>query len=161
MIALITRIVGDRALAEDLAQESFIKAYRNLSAFDTTRRLSSWLLRIAHNTAVDRLRRSQPAMLSLDAPASDPQRVTGEPASPLTPDPVEREALRRALNDAIAQLRTEYRVAVTLRYDEGLSFDEIAQVMSVPEATARSHVHRARKELAAILRDQGWDQARL
>lgn len=157
MIALIARIVGDRALAEDLAQESFIKAYRNLAAFDTTRRLSSWLFRIAHNTAVDRLRRSQPAMFSLDAPAPNAERGNYERASSPTTDPVEREALRRALNGAIAQLRREYREAVTLRYDEGLSFEEIAQVMSIPEATARSHVHRARKELAAILRAQGWE----
>ncbi len=159
MIALIARMVGDRALAEDLAQDSFIKAYRNLAAFDTRRRLSSWLFRIAHNTAVDRLRRSRPATISIDAPAGESEHAAYEPVAPAAADPLERDALRRALDDAVAQLRTEYRVAVTLRYDEGLPFEEIAQVMSVPEATARSHVHRARKELAAILRAQGWEHS--
>ena len=61
IISLIARMTGDRGLAEDLAQETFVKAFRNLAAFDTTRRLSSWLFRIAHNTAIDAMRRARPA----------------------------------------------------------------------------------------------------
>ena len=56
MVSLIARMTGDRAQAEDLAQEAFVKAFRSLAAFDTTRRLSSWLFRIAHNTAIDAMR---------------------------------------------------------------------------------------------------------
>lgn len=96
-------------------------------------------------------------MVSFDAPTSEAERVRYEAATMPTADAVERESLRRALDEAISQLRTDYRVAVTLRYDEGLSFEEIAQVMGIPETTARSHVHRARKELASILRAQGWE----
>ena len=59
IIALIARMTGDWALAEDLAQETFVKAFRSLAAFDTTRRLSSWLFRIAHNTAIDAMRRNR------------------------------------------------------------------------------------------------------
>lgn len=153
MIGLIARITGDRSLAEDLAQDAFLKAFRNLAAFDTTRRLSSWLFRIAHNTAIDSLRRTRPRTVSLEAPDESPM----DPPAPAAPDPVEREALGQALERAMAALRAEYRAAVTLRYEEGLSFDEIAHVMSIPEATARSHVHRARKELAAVLRAEGWE----
>ena len=61
VISLIVRMVGDRGVAEELAQESFVKAFRNLRGFDVTRRLSSWLFRIAHNTALDWLRRARPA----------------------------------------------------------------------------------------------------
>jgi RNA polymerase sigma-70 factor (ECF subfamily) len=154
---LIARITGDRSAAEDLAQDAFLKAYRNLAAFDTKRRLSSWLFRIAHNTAIDSLRRARPRTLSLDAPAFAAGEPIHDPPAPAAPDPVEREALGNALERALATLRTEYRAAVTLRYEEGLSFDEIAHVMSIPETTARSHVHRARKELAAVLRAEGWD----
>ena len=153
---MIARITGDRSAAEDLAQDAFLKAYRNLAAFDTKRRLSSWLFRIAHNTAIDSLRRARPRTLSLDAPAFATGQPIHDPPAPPAPDPVEREALGNALERALATLRTEYRAAVTLRYEEGLSFDEIAHVMSIPEATARSHVHRARKELAAVLRAEGW-----
>ena len=154
VIGLIARITGDRALAEDLAQDAFLKAYRNLSAFDTKRRLSSWLFRIAHNTAIDSLRRARTRTLNLEAPVAADEVL--DPPAPPVPDPVERQALGEALERALAGLRTEYRAAITLRYEEGLSFDEIAHVMSIPEATARSHVHRARKELAAVLSAEGW-----
>ena len=155
MISLIARITGDRAQAEDLAQETFVKAFRNLAAFDTTRRLSSWLFRIAHNTAIDAMRRSRPRA-SIDAERSASAAGSGEPAAPPGPDPVERQQLGRALEAALAGLRSDQRAAIVLRYENGLSFDEIGSVLGVPEATARSHVHRARKELARLLTASGW-----
>jgi RNA polymerase sigma-70 factor (ECF subfamily) len=148
IISLITRMTRDRALAEDLAQETFVKAFRSLAAFDTTRRLSSWLFRIAHNTALDALRRSNRPVNRGEA--------ADDPAAPSEPDPVERQALGRALEAALAGLRPEHRAAIVLRYEEGLSFDEIGNVLGVPEVTARSHVHRARKELARRLTASGW-----
>ena len=155
VISVIVRMTGDRLLAEDLAQETFVKAYRNLAAFDTTRRLSSWLFRIAHNTAIDALRRSQPPVISLDAPRGSSDAAQ-EPAAPPAPDPVERADLARAIEAALSQLRPDYRAAVSLRYDENLSFEEIGQILRIPEATARSHVHRARRELSELLRAAKW-----
>jgi RNA polymerase sigma-70 factor (ECF subfamily) len=67
---------------------------------------------------------------------------------------------RQALQNAMATLRPDQREAVVLRYEEGLSFDEIGQVLGIPEVTARSHVHRARKELARLLTDAGWQPSR-
>jgi RNA polymerase sigma-70 factor (ECF subfamily) len=147
---------GDRATAEDLAQETFVKAYLKLAAFDATRRLSSWLFRIAHNTAVDALRRARVTLVSVDDPAADPEILGHLPTPPTPADPVEAEALGRALEHALKSLRYEYRVAVTLRYEEGLPFEEIAQVLDVPEVTARSFVHRARKQMAELLAAGGW-----
>ena len=66
-----------------------------------------------------------------------------------------REALGQALEAALAQLRPDYSAAIMLRYEEGLAFDEIGIVLGVPEVTARSHVHRARKELAQLLTASG------
>jgi RNA polymerase sigma-70 factor (ECF subfamily) len=146
----------DPALAEDLAQESFVKAFRSLSAFDTTRRLSSWLFRIAHNTALDAMRRSR-SSATADA---DADRTREDPPAPAVPDPVEQRALGAALQSALAQLRLEHRVATVLRYEEGLSFEEIGVVMGVPAATARSHVHRARKALVRLLTESGWARPR-
>jgi RNA polymerase sigma-70 factor (ECF subfamily) len=60
----------------------------------------------------------------------------------------------------MGELRPEYRAAISLRYDEGLSFDDIGHVMGIPEATARTYVHRARKELARRLTDAGWSPDR-
>jgi RNA polymerase sigma-70 factor (ECF subfamily) len=145
----------DRALAEDLAQETFVKAFRSLAAFDTTRRLSSWLFRIAHNTALDVLRRQRPSA-SIDALSSRPGDASNFRGAPPSPDPAEQAALGLALQAALDRLRPEYRAAMALRYDEALSFEEIGAVLGVPEATARSHVHRARKEMAALLTASGW-----
>ena len=158
VISLIVRMVGDHGVAEELAQESFVKAFRNLRSFDVTRRLSSWLFRIAHNTALDWLRRSRPEVVSLDDPEEDGSR--GALAAAVTPaaDPVEREALGHALEAAMRTLRPSHRAAVALRYEQDLSFEEIGQVLGVPEVTARSYVHRARKALAQELTD--WQPAR-
>ena len=152
VISLIARFTGDRTTAEDLAQETFVKAYRSLAAFDATRRLSSWLFRIAHTTADDAMRRRRTPAVSLDAVAAS----DGEPAARDAADPVEQKALGRALEGALAQLRPDFRAAVLLRYEEGLSFDEIGHILGIPETTARSHVHRARKELAHHLSQAGW-----
>jgi RNA polymerase sigma-70 factor, ECF subfamily len=156
VVSLIARMTRDPALAEDLAQDTFVKAFRSLAAFDTTRRLSSWLFRIAHNTALDAMRRSRSSASTVD-PADPPRE--GPPA-PALPDPVEQRALGAALQRALAQVRLEHRVATVLRYEEGLSFEEIGHVMGVPAATARSHVHRARKELVRLLTESGWARPR-
>jgi RNA polymerase sigma-70 factor (ECF subfamily) len=156
VIRLIARLTGDFAQAEDLAQDTFVKAFRNLAAFDTTRRLSSWLFRIAHNTALDALRRRRPATVQLGAPTGAVGHAA-EPAAPPQADPLERRALGQALEAALAALRPDHRVAFSLRYEEGLSFDEIGHVLNIPETTARSHVHRARKELSRRLTEAGWE----
>src|SRR5439155_19721199 len=127
-----------RALAEDLAQETFVKAFRSLAAFDTTRPFSSWLFRIAHNTAIDTMRRSRPPPASIDATHIASAAGSHEPVTPPVPDPVERLELGRALQAALAELRSDQRAAIVLRYESGLSFDEIGTILGVPEVTARS-----------------------
>jgi RNA polymerase sigma-70 factor, ECF subfamily len=158
VISLISKVLGergDRASAEDLAQETFVKAYLKLAAFDTTRRFSSWLFRIAHNTAIDAMRRSRAAVVVSDDPAQIEALSDRSPADAL-PDPLETAALGRALDEALNALRPEHRAAIMLRYEEGLPFEDIAHVLGVPETTARSFVHRARKQLAARLALSGW-----
>jgi RNA polymerase sigma-70 factor, ECF subfamily len=154
VISLIARMTGDRPLAEDLAQDTFVKAFRNLRLFDPTRRLSSWLFRIAHNTTLDALRRQKPKLVELEAVRD------GEPIAAAAPDAVEQAALGAALNRALLALRPAYRAAIALRYDQELSFDEIAHILGVPEVTARTYVHRARKELARSLAAIGWTPSR-
>ena len=158
VISLIVRMTGDRARAEDLAQETFVKAFRSLKSFDSTRRLSSWLFRIAHNTTLDALRRLKPEVVELEGLSEgDPRR---DPAAPAAPDPLEQAALGAALNRSLLSLRPDYRAAIALRYDQQLPFDEIGRILGVPEVTARTYVHRARKELARSLAALGWAPSR-
>jgi RNA polymerase sigma-70 factor (ECF subfamily) len=148
VVNLVSRIVHDPALAEDLAQETFLKAFRSLATFDPGRRLSSWLFRIAHNTALDALRRARADVVSIAESA--------EPVVPPAPDPVEEAALGRALDAALGGLRPEFRAALVLRYQDGCSYDEIGDAMGIPIGTAKTYVHRARRLIAASLAAAGW-----
>ena len=151
------RMVQDRALAEDLAQEGFARAFQNLSSFDQQRRFLTWFLQILHNLTIDYLRRKRPLTVSLDAMEEAGHPVTA--ATPPADSPAaqaEQLALAAAMDAALARIRPEYREAVVLQYREDLSLQEIADVMNVPIGTVKTYLHRARKELAAILSAQGW-----
>ncbi|MGH9330839.1 MAG: RNA polymerase sigma factor [Vicinamibacterales bacterium] len=149
--SLIARMVRDPALAEDLAQDTFLKAFRNLAGFDSTRKFSSWLFRIAHHTAIDAIRRRGHGALELEGRETSP-----DPPVPPPPDPVEEAALGQALDAALGRLRPDYRMAVLLRYQEGCSYAEVAESMAIPEGTAKTYVHRGRKLLAEALERAGW-----
>jgi len=140
--------VRDPALAEDVAQEAFLKAFRNLATFDASRRFSSWMFRIAHNAALDALRRSK----------ADPVKAAEvvDPPMLAAADPIQIEALGEALDAALDALRPEWRTAIVLRYQEGCSYEEIAEALGIPENTAKTFVHRARKRMADVLTAAGW-----
>jgi RNA polymerase sigma-70 factor (ECF subfamily) len=158
--SLIVRMVQDPSLAEDLAQEVFVKAYRRLDSYDPERKLSSWLFKIAHNTTIDHLRRGAPETVPLEAEKDDeragwasvlPDESVESPAAG-----AERKDLGRALEKAIATLRPEYREAVLMFYSEGASYQEICEVTGLPMGTVKTNLHRARKQLAQEMTAMGW-----
>jgi RNA polymerase sigma-70 factor (ECF subfamily) len=157
---LILRMVRDRTLAEDLAQDAFVKAFGKLGTYDPGRKLSSWLFKIAHNTAIDHLRRRDLETVSLDAPVGDdpdaaPRVIEDETGE--TPDgAAERSDLSRALTRAVARLRPEYRQVILLRFQAGLEYAEIVEETGFPLGTVKTYIHRARKELSGLLSDAGW-----
>jgi len=158
---LVLRMVRDRSLAEDLSQEAFLKAFDRLASFDPERKLSSWLFKIAHNTVIDHLRRREVETSSLDEPfgdESDGPAWTIEDPSAETPEAAaERADLSRALTRAVGRLRPEYRQVVLLRYQAGLEYAEIADATGFPLGTVKTYIHRARKELAGLLSESGWE----
>lgn len=159
VFSLLVRMLRDPALAEDLAQDVFVKAFRRLAQYDRGRQLSSWLFKIAHNTGVDHLRRREVETVSLAPPEGedgDHRAMLADPDAESPAAAAERADLARALERAIARLRVEYRELVTLRYQEGLSYQEIVEVTGQPLGTVKTHLHRARKELAGILSALGW-----
>lgn len=154
VFSLIYRLVRDRERAEDLAQDTFIKVLNHLERYDPTYKFSSWIFKIAHNTALDHLRRKNPVTLSLDG--SPHARTAAEvEATTLTPasgdeNPEEYTAskeLGEEIERAIGLLRPEYRTAIVLCHVEGRPYEEIAQIMDVPLGTVKTFIHRARKEL--------------
>lgn len=161
---LLLRIVRRPETAEDLAQEAFLKAYRALGRFDPERKFSSWLFKIAHNSALDALRREGHPLLSLDAPLADGDDPPELPADPKAENPFARAAgrdLGRALDSALRGLRPQYREILLLRFVEELSYEEIAEVLEVPLGTVKIHLFRARRDLARALAGLGWDPAEL
>ena len=158
--ALVVRMVHDPSLAEDLAQEVFLKAFRSLAGFDPQRKFASWLFKIAHNTTIDQLRRraveTEPLETGGDDDRLDPLATVADPRAATPEAERQRTELGRALERAVAGLRPEYREAVLLRFQEGLAYEEIAEVLGVPLGTVKTHLHRARRELAERLRGMGW-----
>ena len=156
---LLVRMVRDPALAEDLAQETLIKAYRAIASFDRSRKFSSWLFKIAHNTAIDHLRRNRPSTVPLETPEGDrldPLALLAEPENRSPEARARGRDLAEALQDALMALRPDYREAVLLRFQQGLAYEEIADILELPLGTVKTHLHRARKQMAAALREAGW-----
>lgn len=159
VLSLIRRLVRNSAQAEDLAQEVFLKAFRALESFDQRRKFSSWLFKIAHNTAIDQLRRKEVVTVPLETPDRDqPDLVAILPDSGAeTPaGRAERRDLATAIEGAVASLKPLYREVVILRYQEGLAYEEIAEVTDLPLGTVKTHLFRARKAMVVHLEARGW-----
>lgn len=156
-VNVAARLVHDRAVAEELAQDAFVRAFARLATYDPERRFSAWFFRVLHNVAVDHLRRRRVDTVSLDALAADGYQGPAADAAETSPeDELERRRLAAALQNALGRLRPEYREVIVLRYQQGLTVDEIAGVLQLPDGTVKTFLHRARRELAAILSAAGW-----
>ena len=156
---LIGRMVRDADLVQDVAQESFIRAYRALPQFRGESAFYTWLYRIAVNTAKKALveRRRDPVVSEANlAPAEDGEetsRAENELTDGETPEAVlASKELAAAVNAAVDALSDDLRQAITLREIEGLSYEEISEVMNCPIGTVRSRIFRARESIAARLR---------
>jgi RNA polymerase sigma-70 factor (ECF subfamily) len=160
---VIVRVVRDHARAEELAQDTFVKAFRALHTYDVERRFATWLLTIAHNVAIDEVRKSTVETVpieSLSHGTDEAGRIFEIPdvkaASPAIL--AERIQLADALRAAISRLRPDYRELVSLRYEQELEYEDIAEITGLPMGTIKSSLHRARKELAQQLQGSGWER---
>ncbi|MBA4178360.1 MAG: RNA polymerase sigma factor RpoE [Leptothrix sp. (in: Bacteria)] len=156
---LIGRMVRDADLVQDIAQESFIRAYRALPQFRGDSAFYTWLYRIAVNTAKKALMdmKRDPLVLESSRGGGEEGEETSRAENELT-DGETPEALlaskeiAAAVNSAIEALSEDLRQAITLREIEGLSYEEIAEMMNCPIGTVRSRIFRAREAIAARLR---------
>ena len=157
IMSLISRYVKDADEVQDVAQEAFIKAYRALPGFRGESAFYTWLYRIAINTAknhlVARSRRPPGSDVDVDdaqyLEAGDALRDWETPENALF-----GEELRAKVNDALDALPDDLRTAVTLREFDGLSYEEIAEIMECPVGTVRSRIFRAREAIDKIVQQQ-------
>jgi RNA polymerase sigma-70 factor, ECF subfamily len=158
VFSLIFRMVRDRELAEDLAQDTFIKVLNHIDRYRPEFKLSSWLFKIANNVAIDHLRRRQLDTVSIDgsphAQSADAIEATSFDVvdqQETALDELEARELGTAIERAITGLRPEYRSCIMLRHVEGRSYEEIAATLDLPLGTVKTYIHRARHELRKSL----------
>lgn len=145
------RLAGDQATAQDLTQETYLRALRSFGTFTPGTNSRAWLLRIQYNLFCTQYRRGRRMPLVwLDEGEADPA-LDLPSAEPGPEEETVRELDREAVRRAIARLPEDFRMAVTLVDIHGLSCAEAATVLSVPRGTILSRLHRARRRLEAML----------
>lgn len=154
VFGLAWRMTGDAARAEDLAQDVFLRLWRKLGSFDTSRPLRPWLLRLARNVCLNALRKWQPSTVSIHAADEDRPALDPAAGGPSVPETAARRELAERIEHAIAELPEEYRTVVTLRHLEGMAYAEIADSLALPLGTVKVRLHRARERLRELLEGQ-------
>ncbi|MGQ9616418.1 MAG: RNA polymerase sigma factor [Spirochaetota bacterium] len=159
LYSLAFRMLGNNEEAEEAVQEILLKVYRSLGKFLLSRRFHPWLYTIAlnwlrsHLRRRGRRRRHEPLRFEDLGSREDIRGREKDPAEQLE----EREA-ERVAQKAIMGLRREYREVFILRHIEGLSTDEVAQILKLPEGTVKTYLYRARQELIKTLTEEGWGE---
>jgi RNA polymerase sigma-70 factor, ECF subfamily len=156
---LAYRMLGERGEAEDAAQETFLRAYAHLDRYDAERPFRTWLLSIASNHCIDRLRKRRLTWLSLEEPLPPHPALN---SSELEPEDavisIERGSdIQKMLNE----LPADYRAAVVLRYWYDMPYTEIAEVLHTTESAVKSRLFRARQTLAEKMTSNQGNPARV
>ena len=141
------RMLGEHGRAEDLTQDTFIRAHQRLNTFDIERPFGPWIRRIATNLCLNQLKHNQPELQPIDD-----ELTVSEPQQPLNPEKAPEQLERnQAIRHALLELPPHYQAVIELRHFQDMNLREIAAALDLPVNTAKSHLFRARKQLAKIL----------
>ena len=154
IFSFLYRIVQNPSDAEDLAQESFIKAFRNLASYDLAHPFITWLFKIAHNTAIDFMRAKKPQALSID---DDDNPIEVEDAGHSLEKVLDLTFQKKLIEKLLAAIPPLYREALILRHQEGLDYEKISQILQIPEGTVKIRLFRARDILKRKLEAMGFE----
>lgn len=148
------RILRNRQDAEDVAQETFIRAYRKLDTFDAKRPFKPWILRVGTNLCLNRIKRRKITEVSIDDEYQQLRlgRPDEHPEKALIQQ--ERTVL---IGKAMDKLPGHYRLVIELRHFQGMQYGEISEMINLPLNTVKSHLHRGRKLLAKLLKKTNYD----
>ncbi|HEY0324025.1 MAG TPA: sigma-70 family RNA polymerase sigma factor [Pyrinomonadaceae bacterium] len=154
--AYVYRMVGDYDSALDLTQEVFIKVYSSLERYRPEFKFSTWIYKIAHNASVDYLRRSASREQALTSEVDGEEREIAVMSRKLSPEQEYAMEERRAeIERVVRQLPAVYRELIILRHQHDLSYDEIAEVMSLPLGTVKNRLFRAREMMRQQFVERG------
>jgi len=142
----LNQTLGDEQLSDDLAQDTFIKAYVNITKFRGMSSFSTWLFRIAYNVHYDYVRSHRP---TCDADASEAvrQQATSGDAG-----------LKMDIYQALAMLKEDERTCITLQLIDGHPIDKISDITGIPQNTVKSHLKRGKEKLTNYLKENGYDR---
>lgn len=158
--AYVYRMVGDYDAALDLTQEVFIKVYNSLSRYRSEFKFSTWIYKIAHNAAIDHLRRYAVREQALASEFDGEPRIVSIESRRLTPEQEsEREERRSEIESVVDELSPAYRELIVLRHSHDLSYDEIAEVTGLPLGTVKNRLFRARDAMRELLLRRGITSA--
>jgi RNA polymerase sigma-70 factor (ECF subfamily) len=154
--AYVYRMVGDYDAALDLTQEVFIKVYNSLARYRSEFKFSTWIYKIAHNAAIDHLRRHSVRDLALTTGIDGERREVLIESRRLTPEQEsERKERRSEIESVVQLLPAAYRELIVLRHSQDLSYDEIADVTGLPLGTVKNRLFRAREAMRDHLLQRG------
>ena len=143
---LCYRMLGERTLAEDMAQEAFLRGYRRLETFDAARPFGPWIHRVAVNLCITQRQKRAPVLVSLQP------ELDSAPGSARPPEAyAESQEAARRVRRALLELSDIQRAVIELRHFQGLKYEEIADALNLPLNTVKSHLRRARQALAQRL----------
>ena len=142
----LNQTLGDEQLSDDLAQETFIRAYTNITKFRGMSGFSTWLFRIAYNVFYDEMRKRKPTD-DIDTPAMAGMTSDNGDAG-----------LKMDLYKALSLLKDEERTCITLQLIDGYPIDKISEITGIPENTVKSHLRRGKEKLTDYLKNNGYDR---
>jgi RNA polymerase sigma-70 factor, ECF subfamily len=152
VIGVALAIAHNQDDAFELAQETFVRAFENLSKFESRSSFSTWLYRIAANLAIDfRRREARHVVLRGEEAENEIRRIPSQQGDSY--GAARRSELSEKIRDALDQLTPEHRAVILLREVEGFSYDEISEVLNIPRGTVMSRLHYARSRLRGMLKD--------
>ena len=151
VLTFLTRLVRDRARAEELTQDVFVRIYNAADRYEAKAKFSTWIFGIAHNLGLNELARAHRRYERGDTPLED---LAADPA-PAADEKVEAEELRIRMERALAKLPDRQRAALLLRSEQGLAYEEIAGALDASVSSVKSLIHRARETLIAELGEEG------
>ncbi|MFN2576492.1 MAG: RNA polymerase sigma factor [Pyrinomonadaceae bacterium] len=158
--AYVYRMVGDYDAALDLTQEVFIKVYNSLARYRFEFKFSTWIYKIAHNAAIDHLRRHAVREQTLTGSPEGERHEVGIQSRRLTPEQeTERKERRSEIESVVQLLQASYRELILLRHSHDLSYDEIAEVTGLPLGTVKNRLFRAREAMRDLLVQRGINRA--
>jgi len=153
----VFRMLGDYESSLDVTQEVFIKVYNSLHKYSPEYKFSTWLYRIAHNAAIDHMRRNPVSPQSLEGENADgTYQIQVESGRPTPEQDHERSEWRSEIDTVVKCLPTAYRDLIVLRHSRDLSYDEIAEVTGLPLGTVKNRLFRAREMMREMFIARGF-----